>query len=71
MSRPTLDRNEVIALKICLKEARLREKNAITHRVNGEFVKDYKAYTNDNKIIDHIYPLLDPDLKNKKRLELH
>lgn len=72
MARPIpLDRNETIALKICLKEARIKEKKTLTHQVNGEFVKDFKAYINDEKIVDHIFPLLDPDLKKKKRIEAH
>ena len=49
-----------------MKEERLRETKTIEYRENGQFSKDFKKYLKDDKTVDHIFPLLDPDFKKKK-----
>jgi hypothetical protein len=69
-----LSPKESVALKICMREQRLLDVNSLAYREKDQsFSKDYKKYVrNNNDFIDHIYPLLDPYLRNdKERLKEH
>ena len=65
--KPPLTKKEQIALKIILKEQRNYEIRTIEYRENGVFSKDFKKYTKDDKVIDAVFPLLDPEFKNQKQ----
>ena len=57
-------------LKVVLKERRKEDEAMVTEHENnkGKFSKNYNSYGNT---ISKIFPLLDPDFTQKKRLEKH
>jgi hypothetical protein len=66
----TFSTDEGNKLKVCLKEHRKKDEITITEHENnnGKFSKNYNSY---GTTIGKIYPLLDPDMTNKRRLENH
>ena len=62
-------RKEQVALKMCLRDRRERDKRSIGYRdAQGHLAKKMNRYGSP---VDKIYPLLDPDLTHEARLSKH
>lgn len=50
----------------------MQDYHSLQYREKDQVSKDFKKYCKANDLVDHIYPLLDPNMKNdKERLEKH